>query len=118
MSIERKPTRLQSRQWSCSSMKSALAALDAQQLLESLPDDPLEIASLLQDILLYFVHSNKQHHVYCCRACFAVCCDYTCTGVANNYMSTLEIYIYIYININIGFKSVGYIYIYKDMLLH
>ena len=45
------PERLVSRQWSCSSFLSALGAMDASKLLAALPDDPAEIANLLQDLL-------------------------------------------------------------------
>ena len=48
-SSERKPERLRSRQWSCSSLQSALNGMDAQQLLEALPEDPRELAALIQD---------------------------------------------------------------------
>ena len=48
-SSEQKPVRLQSRQWSCSSLQSALQSMDAQDLLAALPEDPRDLAALIQD---------------------------------------------------------------------
>ena len=45
------PARLVSRQRSCSSLLSALGGLEAQQFLDQLPDDPTELAKVMQDRL-------------------------------------------------------------------
>ena len=43
--------RLVSRQFSCSSLMSALDGFDAQQFLDRLPDDPAELAQVMKDLL-------------------------------------------------------------------
>ena len=49
MACDRRPERLTSRQWSCSSLASALNNMDASDLLAALPDDPAELAKFVQD---------------------------------------------------------------------
>ena len=51
------PQRLISRQFSCSSLMSAIGTMDAAQLLAALPDDPTELAKCLQDLPSQLVES-------------------------------------------------------------
>ena len=51
------PEKMVSRQFSCSSFMSALNTMDAAKLLEVLPDDATQLASMLQDGS-YLVHAT------------------------------------------------------------
>ena len=42
-----------SKQWSCSSFQSAAGFMDHPELLAELPDDPMELATLIQERSLY-----------------------------------------------------------------
>ena len=49
MASERRPERLTSRQWSCSSLLAAIEGMDASELLAALPEDPEQIAKFIKD---------------------------------------------------------------------
>ena len=44
------PKRLKSRQWSCSSLMSALQKMDAPSFIDAIPDDPADLAAFIQDV--------------------------------------------------------------------
>ena len=49
MNLAGQPERLVSRAFSCSSLLGAVDSMDATSLLQALPDDPAQIAAIIQE---------------------------------------------------------------------